>query len=317
VALTVGHGEHNSQKGDDVAEGDTVRMLDEVWRRLNIKTSKLGVAEGLASAVPDTAGAVIVVGPKDKFMPEEVETLLSYARKGGRLMLMLDSGNADALDPLLAGVGVVRQPGVLASEKNHLRRAHDNTDKLLVFSNKYSSHPTVTTASRYQADVASIFVAGVGLDRAPAQELKPKPNVSFPLRTGPGFFRDLDGDLERDSNEPEETTNMLAAVTIPQADGKPEGRVVVIGDGDFMLDKLSTNNGNVMVFVDTLAWLIGNEELNAEVSSEEDVPIEHSRQQDKLWFYATTFAVPLPLLILSAWIARRRRRPSQEQGASA
>jgi hypothetical protein len=66
-----------------------------------------------------------------------------------------------------------------------------------------------------------------------------------------------------------------------------------------------------MLFVDSLAWLIGNEELNAEVSSEEDIPIEHSRAQDKLWFYASTFAVPLPLLALSAWVARRRRRPSE------
>jgi ABC-type long-subunit fatty acid transport system fused permease/ATPase subunit len=78
-----------------------------------------------------------------------------------------------------------------------------------------------------------------------------------------------------------------------------------------MTDKVSSNNGNVMVFADSLGWLIGNEDLNAEVSSEEDVPIEHSRQQDKVWFYATTFAVPLPLLIVAAWIARRRRRPAE------
>jgi ABC-type long-subunit fatty acid transport system fused permease/ATPase subunit len=85
----------------------------------------------------------------------------------------------------------------------------------------------------------------------------------------------------------------------------------VIGDGDFMTDKVSTNNGNVMVFIDSLAWLIGNEELGAEVSSEEDVPIQHSRDQDKLYFYATTFAVPLPLLALSVWVSRRRRRPAE------
>jgi uncharacterized protein (TIGR03382 family) len=76
-----------------------------------------------------------------------------------------------------------------------------------------------------------------------------------------------------------------------------------------MTDKVGGNNGNVMLFVDSLAWLIGNEELNAQVSSEEDVPIEHSRAQDKLWFYATTFAMPLPLLGLAAWVSRRRRRP--------
>lgn len=314
VTLTVGHGEYNSRgtsdKGDkDEDKGNGVRLMEEVWKRLNIKTSSLGVAEGLAREVPSGTGAVIVVGPSKKFMPEEVDTLLNYVRKGGRLMLMLDPGNDDGLDPLLAGLGVVRKPGVISSEKNHLRRAHNDTDKIIVFSNRYSSHASVTTASRYQADIASIFVGGVALDRSPAP-LTPKPNVTFPLRSASGFYRDLDGDFTRDSDEPEEIENMMAAVTVTASPGAPEGRVLIVGDGDFMTDKVSTNNGNVMVFIDGLAWLIGNEELNAEVSSEEDVPIEHSRQQDKLWFYATTFGVPLPLLGLAAFVSRRRRRPT-------
>jgi ABC-type uncharacterized transport system involved in gliding motility auxiliary subunit len=222
---------------------------------------------------------------------------------------MLDPAD-DGLDPLLASLGLVRQPGVVASEKSHLRRAHDDSDHVLVFSNKYSSHPTVTTLTKFQAEVASIFVSAVGLVRT-KDAPSPKPSVTFPLRSGPGFFRDLDGDFKRDNEEPEESVNLVAAVTLTEKEGAPEGRVVVIGDGDFMTDKVSTNNGNVMLFVDALAWLIGNEELSAEVTSEEDVPLEHSRGQDKLWFYATTFALPVPLLILSAWVARRRRRPAE------
>jgi hypothetical protein len=226
---------------------------------------------------------------------------------------MVDPGADDGLDPLLAGLGLARRPGTLASDKNHLRRAHDDTDKAIVFSNKYSSHPTVTTVSHFSAEVATIFVGGVGLTRSTAA-VTPKPSVTFPLRSGPGFFRDLDGDFTRDPNEPEESVDMIAAVTVSEKEGAPEGRAVVIGDGDFMTDKVGSNNGNVVLFIDALAWLIGNEELNAEVSSEEDVPIEHSRDQDKLWFYATTFAVPLPLLGLSAWVARRRRRPAEGGG---
>jgi hypothetical protein len=310
VAFTVGHGERNGQR-DESTPGEGIKIVEEVLRRLNVKQSKLGVAQGLGAAPPDGSGAVVVLGPQEKFLPEESSALLDYVRKGGRLLLMVDPGDNDGLDPLLRGLGVVRQPGALASEKNHVRRAHDKTDAGLVFSNKYSSHPSVTTASRFQNEVATIFVSGVGLDRAPAADLTPKPNVSFPLRSGPGFFRDLDGDFERDANEPDENLNMLAAVTLTEKPGAPEGRVIVIGDGDFMTDKIGGNKGNVMLFVDSLAWLIGNEELNAEVSSEEDIPIEHSRDRDKLWFYATTFGVPLPLLGLSAWVARRRRRPSE------
>lgn len=315
VALTVGHGEFNAVSEQDDSgnpnPGDGLRVVDKVWRRLNIDTTKLGVSEGLSGTVPDDVGAVIAFGPKQTFLPEEVNTLLAYVRGGGRLMLMIDGNTDDGLDPLLAGIGLSRRPGVLASEKNHVSRKHDDSDKTLVFSNRYSSHPSVTTASRFSREIASVFVGGVGLARAPTQKLNPAPKVSFPLRSGPGFFRDIDGDFKRDEDEPEESAEMMAAVTLPAKEGESEGRVVVIGDGDFMTDKVSTNNGNVMVFIDALAWLIGNEELGSEVSSEEDVPIEHSRDQDKIWFYATTFAAPVPLLFLSAWVARRRRRPSE------
>ena len=315
VALTVGHGEFNA-KGDDpdAAEspGDGLRVMDQVWTRLNIKTSNISVSDALSGNLSKDVGALIVVGPKRQFLPEEVGTLLSYVRAGGRLLLMIDPNADDGLEPLLEGVGLARRPGTLASEKFHVSRAHDDTDKTLVFSNRYSSHPSVTTASRFSNEIATIFVGGTGLARAAAdKKVTPAPKVVFPLRSGPGFFRDLDGDFKRDENEAEETVDMIAAVSITEKEGAPEGRVLVIGDGDFMTDKVSTNNGNVMVFIDSLAWLIGNEELGAEVSSEEDVPIQHSRDQDKLYFYATTFAVPLPLLALSVWVSRRRRRPAE------
>jgi hypothetical protein len=67
-------------------------------------------------------------------------------------------------------------------------------------------------------------------------------------------------------------------------------------------------DGNSLLFVDSLAWLIADEQIAGDVTSEEDVPIEHTRDQDKVWFYATSFAVPLPILCIGIWIARRRRR---------
>jgi len=315
VALSVGHGERNAKTRENTAAaGESARILEEIWRRLNIKTSKFGAAEGL-SEVPTGTGAVVVVGPEQKFLPEEVDTLINYVRHGGRVLLMLDKISPpdvdDGLTPLLAALGIARQPGTVASERTHLRRAHDASDRTLVFSNKFSSHASVSTATRFQQEVASIFVGAVGLTRVDDASLTPKPSVTFPLRSGPDFFRDLDGDFTHDANEPEEAINLIAAITLPGQNGGQEGRAVIIGDGDFMTDKVSSNNGNVMVFVDSLAWLIGNEELSAQVSSEEDVPIQHSRDQDKLWFYATTFAVPLPLLGVAAWVSRRRRRPAE------
>lgn len=313
VHLTVGHGERNAKADGSAGSGEGTQALELLFKRLNLKTKNLGIADGLGNAVPDAASAVLVVGPSEAFLREESESLLSYVRNGGRVMLMLDPNRELGLEPLLEGLGLQLMPGMLTSDGHHMSRTYGPADRVIVYSNTYSAHPAVTTVSRHQREVATVMVRGVGLARA-AQEPTPKPKVTFPLRSTADFWRDLDGDHELSASrgEAKEALNMVAAVTIPNPEGN-EGRAIVIGDGDFMTDKLAGNNGNVLLFVDALAWLIGNEDLTGEVSSEEDIPLEHSREEDKLWFYATTFAVPAPVLLGGLWISRRRRRRAEKR----
>jgi hypothetical protein len=162
--------------------------------------------------------------------------------------------------------------------------------------------------TRHQREVATVFVNGGALKASTAQG-EPKPKVTFPLRTSAEFWRDLNGDFARNGDEKTETVNLMAAVTLKAGDD--EGRAVIISDGDFMTNKVAPNSGNMLLFVDSLAWLIGNEDLSGEVSSEEDIAIEHSSEKDKLWFYATTFAVPAPIALLGVWVARSRRRRAE------
>jgi len=262
--------------------------------------------------VPDKASAVAVLGPREKFLPEEAEALLAYLRKGGRLLLMLDPDQEVGLGPLLEGLGLELLPGVVASEKQHLARTYGPSDRTIVFSNSYSSHPAVTTANRHREEVATVLVGAAALERRKTAGLKPEPQVNFPLSGPLGFWRDLDGDFAHGAAEPAQSVNLIAAVTLPTGTKTDQqGRALVIGDGDFATDKVIGNAGNVLVLVDALAWLIADEQLGGEVASEEDIPIEHTRDQDRLWFYATSFAVPLPILAAGIWIARRRRLRSE------
>jgi hypothetical protein len=265
------------------------------------------VAQGLSSGVPEEASAVAIIGPREKFMPEEAATLLSYVQNGGRLLLMLDSDLDVGLDPLLKGLDIQLLPGVVSSDKHFIRRRSQKSDQSAVFANNYSSHPIATTVSRHRTEVASVFAGGVALEKRGQKKLSVKPKVTFPVRTAGDFWRDLDGDFIREQGEKKQAMNLVAAVTLSR-ENHPEGRAVIIGDGDFVTDKLISNSGNSLLFVDTLAWLIADEQIAGDVTNEEDVPIEHTRDQDKIWFYATSFAVPLPILCIGIWIARRRRR---------
>jgi len=309
VSLTVGHGERNS-KLEGAEEGDGTEGFEALLKRLNVKLGKLGLGQGLGSTVPDNASAVIVIGPREPFIEEEAGSLLSYVRMGGRLLVMLDPNQDVGLAPLLTGLGLQQQPGTLASEKDHIRRSYTASDRAVVFSNSYSAHPVVTTVSRHR-ELASIFYRGTSFTRlAAAADPDVKATVTFPLKSGPDFWLETGDVFMRSPGEKAEAVNMIAAVTL-QKTGRPEGRVVVIGDGDFASDRVIRNPGNSVLLIDALGWLIGDEKIQGDTASEEDVAIEHTRAGDKLWFYGTTFLFPLPVLAIGLWIARRRRNRSE------
>ena len=57
--------------------------------------------------------------------------------------------------------------------------------------------------------------------------------------------------------------------------------------------------------VDAMRWLVGEESFSGQVNNEEDVRIEHTKQQDLAWFYSTIFGVPA--LVLGVGLFFRRR----------
>ncbi len=99
---------------------------------------------------------------------------------------------------------------------------------------------------------------------------------------------------------------MAAAVSFGTED--TAGRAVVIADGDFLTDQVLRNLGNVTVVADSLRWLVGEAELPGPPENEEDVKIEHTRDEDKLWFWGTIALVPGIVLVGGLTAVRRMRR---------
>jgi hypothetical protein len=302
--LTSGHRERSASGNEGDPPEQRLGELNAALQRSNIESRELGVAQGLATDVPEDAPAVAVVGPREPFLREEADSLARYVASGGRLLVLVDPDVEHGLDPLLHRLGVTLRQGVLHSERHHLRRGEPPADRAIVFSNSYSAHPTVTLATRYRR-AASIFDRGGALERHEEGQLEGV-QVTFPLWASDGYWLDRDGDHQRGEDEPAEGRFYpMAAVTVPNANGE-EGRAVIVADGDFITDAWIGNPGNAFVLMDTLNWLVGEEEVFGPTQTEEDVPIEHTRDEDKVWFYSTSFAVPLPLLLLGAWLAGRR-----------
>ena len=68
-------------------------------------------------------------------------------------------------------------------------------------------------------------------------------------------------------------------------------------------DAVFGNEANVMLFVDAIRWLGGEESFTGAISTTEDVKIEHTKQKDLVLFYGTIFVVPS--LVLGAGLCSR------------
>jgi hypothetical protein len=226
-------------------------------------------------------------------------------------------------------VGLKYSGDILANDKRFVPRRYNDSDRVILFSSSFSSHASVSTLSRH-APQAAIIVSGAGsLDKGDGASDK----VDFTVRSMPGTFSDINRDYRQEAPAERSTTfNLAAAVTrastAPKPVAKPpkgkdgkdskdtkdvpepdEMRAFVVSDADVFSDMILPRfGGNVVLFADAIRWLGGEESFAGEAQSEEDVRIEHTRQADLLWFYATIFGAPALVLGVGLTVVQRSRR---------
>lgn len=306
--FTVGHGEMywKSDENKDRA----LNKLKTALKDRNFQVKELGAAQGLGDAVPDDAAMVVILGPTEPFLPEELAALRSYVDRGGRLLVGLEPGGAD-LSSVLDAVGVGVEPaGVLADDKFFLRVANGLQDRVNLVTNKFSTHESVTTLSKNSRQAAVAMPGATALiEKAPeGGAIK----VRSTVRTLPSSWLDLDGNLE--FNEPAEKRQtwslaIAASGPAPSATDGREFRAVVLSDATWASDLFVPYSGNGVILFDALAWLVEDPTAAGEQSSEEDIKIQHTQEGQGLWFYGTAFILPLSFFGLGmARVAMRRKR---------
>ncbi len=297
-----GHGEASTKERDD-----PLRKLN-LWKRdvleaQSFKVKTFGVAEGSTQTVPEDAGVVVIAAPEEALLPEEVDTLVDWFEKGGALMVLLEPGG-DPMTDLLARLGVESGTAPLANVQYHLKQSGQKADRVLLATNTFGSHASVKALSRNSSQMGLIVPSPVWV----AKKADARNKVTTLVRTLEGTFEDLDGDREPDADEPAKVYELGVAVETP-GEGEAQGRAIIVGDASlFADDVLRYSKGNVLFGSDTVRWLVGDEDTVGEINSEEDVKIQHTRQEDTAWFLLSIVGVPALVLIFGFVFTRLRRR---------
>jgi hypothetical protein len=322
IYFTRGHGEMTWLSEGTDNPFRSLKAIEGYLRTQNYSTRFLGVSEGFTTGVPDDAAVVVIAGPTEPFLKEEIDSLNGFVEKGGKVMAFLDiQGPTGELvniadkkpNPLYewlsqAGLSYVQTP--LANDKNFVPMSRSDADHWFIFSNIFTSHESVINLARNDERLAILMYASGYLTVTPE---KGKWKTYETVRSVTDTFNDenrnfkIDGEEKRDSY-------IIGAIAETKAPVKGEGgknndygRIVVFSDASFISDLVATNSqGNAIFFADSLKWLVGDVQISGQVAEEEDVKIRHTNKEETTWFYGTVVVVPL--LVLGAGLIATRRR---------
>lgn len=302
--LYTDHGEASPRETSPLFK---LSLFKQALQGQNFDVKDFGLELGSADEVPEDAAFVVLAAPQKAMLPEEIAALKAYLDKGGAALVYADAGR-DGMADVLGHLGVKLTASPLAHTGKYIRMTGGVSDRGNLFSQRFGSHAATSTLSKYATRAAVFLPTVVGLEETGTQSA-PGPAKHTPLvRSYEDTWEDVDGDFERSPQEAAKVHVLAMAVQGP--DTAPY-RVIVTGDVSTVSDPaLQQIEGNAIFLLDSVRWLVGEEDLAGEISSEEDVKIEHTREQDVAWFYGIIFGVPALVLVVGALFVRRRTAAS-------
>lgn len=330
--LTVGHGELNEPSQLREKEGRSVAELKKILQSQNYVVKDLGPAQLATAGVPDDAALVLVLGPETPFEPQATQKLAEYAERGGKLLMALDPDGGADHGALAETVQLTVDPSYLVNDKRYLQRRNNDADKRNLAASGdprlgggFSSHASVSTLSKLGPRAMLVFLGASALDKRAGGDAK----VDFVVRSSRETFSDPNANYVDDEGEKRAVQNLAAAVsraaTAPAAapdakekegnDADGEMRAFVLGDADALSDFALVQSDVHRVFAfDAIRWLGGEESFAGAIATTEDKGIEHTQQEDAVWFYATIVGAPALFLGLGLYSTRRQGRPRPKPG---
>ena len=323
-----GHGEHSIEQTEDTG----LSIAKDELQKLGYETKKLALA--LSETFPADCALLVIPGPQKDLLPNELETIQGYIRKGGRVFFMADPEVAPGLIPYLLQFGVKLENDVVVDTVSRLFGG----DYFMPVITEYESHE-ITRSFRYATFFP--YVRSV-------EPLEPKPEgvtVTVLGKTSPNswserqldqkqvtFDKDTDKqgpvplaivatiEVKAEEKKPEEPPataqeggeakkdeeKQPAAPASPEP--KKEGRLAVYGDSDFASNRYFGLSGNGNLFLNTVNWLTEESDLiSIQPRTSSPRTVQFTPSQGRLIFLFSVLILPLIILVLGVSVWRRRR----------
>lgn len=309
-----GHGEGSIDQSDDNGYSFAKQELE----KLGYEVKKLTLA--LSETFPQDCALLIVPGPEKDLLPNELETIDGFVHRGGRVFFMVDPETAPGLPPFLLRFGVQLEDDIVVDTMSRLFGG----DYFMPLVSEYEFHE-ITQNFRY----ATFFPYARSVDIAgekPAQI-----TVNLLGKTSPNSWSERQLSVQRvtfDKDKDKQGPISLAAVATLKPEEKkeeqaepekpateaepkesrPEGRVAVFGDSDFVTNRYYNLSGNGNLFLNTVNWLTEEADLiSIQPKTSSPRTIHLTPSQGRMIFVFSVVILPLLVFIagVSVWVRRR------------
>ena len=233
---------------------------------------------------------MVIAGPLQRFLANEVALLLDYISRGGNLIWLTEPASDDGLKPLAIELGIERLPGVvidMAAQQLDVERP---------------DFAVATSYFRHQAtegfSAVTLFPQSAGLSVDPDREWQVTPLV----QSGEQAWTEtgaLTGKVEFGDDQREVRGPVPLVFAMERNKNNKQQRVVVAGDGDFLADAWIANGGNRDLGNRLLNWGVADTAMiGITAPPTQDVQLNLSRA-GTLGLIAVAFLL-LPGLMFSA-----------------
>jgi len=257
--------------------------------------------------VPADADAVVVAGPDHAVSDRELELLDAYLKRGGGVLVEIDPAVETNLEGQLKAWGIEAGPEVIVEQQLQLFAGPSIGVQPVV--TKYGSHPitdklngqpTVFRLARplRKAEGSDANVTELALTSAQSWAESDVKDLlaSKPVTLDPA--KDRAGPL----------AVAIAREFTPAEAGKRGGRLVVVGDSDFMRNRYVTQFYNGDLFLNMTGWLTGSEEFaTIERKRPRAATVNLTLEQFANFRFLSLFALPEAILLLGVLNWWRRR----------
>jgi ABC-type uncharacterized transport system involved in gliding motility auxiliary subunit len=270
ICWALGHGEPDP---DDEFSADGLGQLVLALEELNYQVTKsLVVTQGIDA----DCEVLVIARPSVDWLPIEHESLAGYVAGGGAVVALLDPFETDALAEELERYGIqVGADIVIDVDPDNMMMGVEDPSMVVLSGNSFMPHPVTSSLG------AAVVLPGArsigALEGVSGIELKTI------LESGPAAWGETQPDGEEIGPSEEETVGevplmVIAEVTDPSVldagdavAEAPGGRLVVIGDSDFVANSHMNWGNNRDLFLNTIAWLVSEEDQIGERPSDGDM----------------------------------------------